>query len=71
MHGFKRTSDDIVHIVRISDTTLKKRVAEFISTPAAEVTLEEFEKKNAEVDFMEEEESCFPPAYVRVLLICR
>jgi transcription factor IIIB subunit 2 len=42
LHGFNRTVDDIVDVVRIGDHTLLTRIREFTNTPAAELTPSQF-----------------------------
>eukprot|EP01127_Copromyxa_protea_P023802 TRINITY_DN9097_c0_g1_i2.p1 TRINITY_DN9097_c0_g1~~TRINITY_DN9097_c0_g1_i2.p1 ORF type:complete len:602 (-),score=168.72 TRINITY_DN9097_c0_g1_i2:51-1856(-) len=59
VHGFNRTPADLVHIVRVGDKTLMKRISEFLNTPAAQLTAEELE---AEV---QPEGEALPPAYLR------
>lgn len=58
VHGFNRTPSDLVHVVRVGDKTLLKRINEFLKTPAAKLTAQELE---AEV---EPEGETLPPAYV-------
>ena len=43
VHGFDRSKSDVVSIVHIGEQTLKKRITEFSSTPAALLSMEEFE----------------------------
>lgn len=43
MHGFKRTHQEIVFIVKICETTLRKRLQEFQTTPSAKLTVDEFQ----------------------------
>lgn len=42
MHGFKRTQNDIIRIVKICDVTLRKRLNEFMETPSAELSIDQF-----------------------------
>ena len=58
VHGFKRTAEDVVPIVRIGDATLRKRIAEFSLTPAAELTPAEFETMDIKSD------TTVPPSFV-------
>jgi len=43
VHGFDRSKSDVVSIVHIGEQTLKKRITEFSSTPAALLSVEEFD----------------------------
>lgn len=58
VHGFNREMTDIVRIVNIQDSTLRKRLAEFGDTPSSKLTLDEF----MNVDLESEED---PPAFKR------
>jgi len=58
MHGFSRTQRHVVHIMKICDETLRKRLSEFEATPAGSLTVEEF----FNVDLTEEAD---PPAFTR------
>ncbi|XP_030369291.1 transcription factor IIIB 90 kDa subunit isoform X2 [Scaptodrosophila lebanonensis] len=42
MHDFNRTIVDIVGVVKIHESTLRKRLSEFAETPSSGLTLEEF-----------------------------
>lgn len=44
MHGFNRTVSEIVHIVKICSSTLRKRLIEFGSTESANLTVDNFSK---------------------------
>jgi len=59
-HGFKRTTNQIVHTVHVCDETIRKRLFEFKQTPIARLTREEFEKIDLENDIKEE---CDPPSF--------
>lgn len=61
VHGFRRTRQEIMHIVRVTDITLRNRLAEFENTPASLLSAEEFDK----LDNLEEAD---PPSYTRGLL---
>ena len=63
MHGFKRTQREIVHVVRICDVTLRKRLAEFANTPTGQLTLEEFEAMD-----IDQSPEADPPAFTRARL---
>ncbi|KAJ7334697.1 BRF1-domain-containing protein [Mycena albidolilacea] len=58
MNNFRRSVEEIVQVVKIADTTLKKRLDEFKNTPSGALTLSDFRSVwlDAEVD---------PPAYTR------
>ncbi|KAF5271769.1 hypothetical protein FQA39_LY08092 [Lamprigera yunnana] len=56
LHGFNRTSADIVKIVKIHESTLRKRLMEFGDTPSSALTLDEF----LTVDLEEEQD---PPSF--------
>ena len=56
MHDFNRTPVDIIRIVKIHETTLRKRLLEFGETPSSVLTIEEF----MTVDLEAEQD---PPAF--------
>ncbi|KAI8130650.1 hypothetical protein FF38_05020 [Lucilia cuprina] len=56
MHEFSRTIVDIVRIVKIHESTLRKRLTEFADTPSSALTLDEF----MSVDLEAEQD---PPAF--------
>lgn len=56
LHDFSRTPADVVRIVRVHESTLRKRLLEFGDTPSSALTLEEF----MTVDLEEEQD---PPAF--------
>ncbi|XP_054263826.1 transcription factor IIIB 90 kDa subunit [Macrosteles quadrilineatus] len=56
LHDFNRTVGDIVKIVHIHESTLRKRLVEFGETPSSSLTLDEF----MNVDLEEEQD---PPSY--------
>ncbi|KAG7087469.1 hypothetical protein E1B28_013434 [Marasmius oreades] len=58
MNNFRRSVEEIVQVVKIADTTLKKRLDEFKSTPSGNLTLVDF--RNV---WLEEEMD--PPAYIK------
>lgn len=58
MNNFRRSVEEIVQVVKIADTTLKKRLEEFKSTPSGALTLADF--RNV---WLEEEMD--PPAFTR------
>ncbi|KAK4885158.1 hypothetical protein RN001_001429 [Aquatica leii] len=56
LHNFNRTTVDIVKIVKIHESTLRKRLMEFGDTPSSALTLDEF----MTVDLEEEQD---PPSF--------
>jgi len=50
VHGFDRSKQDVVSIVHIGEQTLKKRITEFSSTPAALLSVEEFDAQAAKYE---------------------
>jgi transcription factor IIIB subunit 2 len=61
LHGFRRTQKEIIHVVRICDVTLRKRLYEFGETPSSSLTPKEF-------DTIDLEAECDPPAFTRARL---
>ncbi|XP_037079922.1 transcription factor IIIB 90 kDa subunit-like, partial [Pollicipes pollicipes] len=58
LHGFNRTVDDVIKIVRVHQSTVKKRLSEFKQTPSSSLTVEEF----MNVDLEDEMD---PPAFTK------
>uniref|UniRef100_A0A672FYK7 Transcription factor IIIB 90 kDa subunit n=1 Tax=Salarias fasciatus TaxID=181472 RepID=A0A672FYK7_SALFA len=56
MHEFRRTLKEIVSVVKVCESTLRKRLTEFEDTPTSQLTIEEFMK----VDLDQE---CDPPCF--------
>lgn len=56
LHEFNRTTFDIIKIVKVHESTLRKRLIEFGDTPSSALTLEEF----MTVDLEEEQD---PPSF--------
>ncbi|RVE41625.1 hypothetical protein evm_013730, partial [Chilo suppressalis] len=56
LHNFSRTPGDVVRIVKVHESTLRKRLLEFGETPSSALTLDEF----MTVDLEEEQD---PPAF--------
>ncbi|XP_019734127.1 BRF1 general transcription factor IIIB subunit a [Hippocampus comes] len=56
LHDFRRTTKEIIDVVKVCDSTLRKRLVEFSDTPASLLTVEEFMK----VDLDQE---CDPPCF--------
>lgn len=61
-HGFHRTQEEVVRALRVCGMTVSQRLADFERTPAAQLSLREFE----EFDDSTEEH---PPAFQRRLLL--
>lgn len=58
LHGFNRTVREVVKTVRISDTTIRKRLGDFRDTPSSQLTIDEFQK----IDLEEEQD---PPSFTQ------
>ena len=58
MNNFRRSVEEIVQVVKIADTTLKKRLDEFKKTPSGRLTLADFRRV-----WLEEEQD--PPAFTK------
>jgi transcription factor IIIB subunit 2 len=58
MNNFRRSIEEIVQVVKIADTTLKKRLDEFKATPSGALTLADF--RNVWLD-----EEMDPPAFTK------
>ncbi|EDO28578.1 predicted protein, partial [Nematostella vectensis] len=56
LHSFNRSVREVVKVVRISDTTIRKRLGEFKDTPSSQLTIDEFHK----IDLEEEQD---PPCF--------
>eukprot|EP01133_Synstelium_polycarpum_P003610 gene3610-4136_t len=59
VHGFKRTTKEIVKVVKIGEDTLVKRLKEFQKTPSANLKVSEF-------DVLEIETECDPPSFTKI-----
>jgi transcription factor IIIB subunit 2 len=59
MHGFHRTQKNVVQVVRVCDSTLRKRLEEFEETPSSDLTMQEFMK-------IDMESEADPPAFTQV-----
>ncbi|XP_075699912.1 transcription factor IIIB 90 kDa subunit isoform X2 [Rhinoderma darwinii] len=57
MHDFRRTIKEVIRVVKVCETTLRKRLTEFEDTPTSQLTIDEFMK----IDL---EKECDPPSYV-------
>jgi transcription factor IIIB subunit 2 len=60
IHGFKRTTNQIVQSVHVCDETIRKRLEEFKKTSVAGLTREEFERIDLEKDL---EGELDPPSF--------
>ncbi|CAN8032155.1 unnamed protein product [Ixodes persulcatus] len=59
LHDFSRTIKDLVRVVKVCETTIRKRLTEFGDTPSSRLTLEEF----MTIDLEEEQDPpCFKAA---------
>ena len=58
MNNFRRSVEEIRQVVRIANTTLKKRLGEFRKTPSRKITLADFRRI-----WLEEEQD--PPAFTK------
>uniref|UniRef100_A0A4X1U0B1 Transcription factor IIIB 90 kDa subunit n=1 Tax=Sus scrofa TaxID=9823 RepID=A0A4X1U0B1_PIG len=56
MHDFRRTVKEVIGVVKVCESTLRKRLTEFEDTPTSQLTVDEFMK----IDL---EEECDPPSY--------
>ncbi|XP_040920108.1 BRF1 RNA polymerase III transcription initiation factor subunit b isoform X1 [Toxotes jaculatrix] len=56
MHKFRRTVKDVIGVVKVCQTTLRKRLTEFEDTPTSQLTIDEFMR----VDL---EQECDPPSF--------
>ncbi|XP_069806197.1 transcription factor IIIB 90 kDa subunit [Dendropsophus ebraccatus] len=57
MHDFRRTIKEVIRVVKVCESTLRKRLTEFEDTPTSQLTIDEFMK----VDL---EKECDPPSFV-------
>ncbi|XP_070267988.1 transcription factor IIIB 90 kDa subunit isoform X2 [Myotis yumanensis] len=56
MHDFRRTVKEVISVVKVCESTLRKRLTEFEDTPTSQLTVDEFMR----IDL---EEECDPPSY--------
>ncbi|XP_071080554.1 transcription factor IIIB 90 kDa subunit-like [Haliotis cracherodii] len=56
MHNFSRTVRDLIRVVKVCETTIRKRLTEFSDTASSQLTIDEFIK----IDLEEEHD---PPCY--------
>lgn len=59
LHMFHRSVSDVIKVVKVHESTLRKRLNEFGETPASQLTLDEF--MNIDLDAMTEEQD--PPSF--------
>ncbi|XP_073426753.1 transcription factor IIIB 90 kDa subunit isoform X2 [Dendrobates tinctorius] len=57
MHDFRRTIKEVIRVVKVCESTLRKRLTEFEDTPTSQLTIDEFMK----IDL---EQECDPPSFV-------
>ncbi|KAF8308545.1 cyclin-like protein [Clavulina sp. PMI_390] len=60
MNNFRRSVEEIMQVVKISDCTIQKRLSEFVNTPSGELTIQDFRTVWLE-------QNADPPAYTRGL----
>nr|XP_033808777.1 transcription factor IIIB 90 kDa subunit isoform X2 [Geotrypetes seraphini] len=56
MHDFRRTVKEVIRVVKVCESTLRKRLTEFEDTPTSQLTIDEFMR----IDL---EEECDPPSF--------
>uniref|UniRef100_A0A8D0GCD6 Transcription factor TFIIB cyclin-like domain-containing protein n=1 Tax=Sphenodon punctatus TaxID=8508 RepID=A0A8D0GCD6_SPHPU len=56
MHDFRRTVKEVIRVVKVCESTLRKRLTEFEDTPTSQLTIDEFMK----IDL---EQECDPPSF--------
>ncbi|XP_059209803.1 transcription factor IIIB 90 kDa subunit-like [Centropristis striata] len=61
MHDFRRTIKEIVGVVKVCETTLRKRLTEFEDTPTSQLTIEEFMR-------LDLDQECDPPCFTAGLM---
>ncbi|XP_041351283.1 transcription factor IIIB 90 kDa subunit-like [Gigantopelta aegis] len=57
IHNFGRSVKDVIKVVNVAETTIRKRLNEFQATPSSQLTIEEFHT----IDLEEEHD---PPCYI-------
>lgn len=60
MNNFRRSTTEIIQVVKIADVTIKKRLEEFKDTPAGQLSVEDFRAVAPSMT-----ESADPPAFTR------
>ncbi|XP_070776518.1 transcription factor IIIB 90 kDa subunit-like [Enoplosus armatus] len=61
MHDFRRTIKEVVSVVKVCESTVRKRLIEFEDTPTSQLTIEEFMK-------MDLDQECDPPCFTAGLM---
>ncbi|CAK7315845.1 Transcription factor IIIB 90 kDa subunit [Vulpes lagopus] len=56
MHDFRRTVKEVISVVKVCESTLRKRLTEFEDTPTSQLTVDEFMRIDLEGE-------CDPPSY--------
>uniref|UniRef100_A0A3B5L6X6 Transcription factor TFIIB cyclin-like domain-containing protein n=1 Tax=Xiphophorus couchianus TaxID=32473 RepID=A0A3B5L6X6_9TELE len=56
LHDFCRTTKEIVNVVKVCESTLRKRLTEFEDTPTSQLTIEEFMRVDLDGE-------CDPPCF--------
>ncbi|XP_063803286.1 transcription factor IIIB 90 kDa subunit isoform X2 [Pseudophryne corroboree] len=56
MHDFRRTIKEVIRVVKVCESTLRKRLTEFEDTPTSQLTIDEF--MNIDLD-----QECDPPSF--------
>jgi transcription factor IIIB subunit 2 len=59
LYNFNRSVSDVIKVVKVHESTLRKRLNEFGETPTSLLTLDEF--MNVDLDAMTEEQD--PPSF--------
>jgi len=59
LHDYSRSITDVIKVVKVHESTLRKRLSEFGETPASQLTLDEF--MTVDLDAMTEEQD--PPSF--------
>ncbi|KAG8449342.1 hypothetical protein GDO86_016115 [Hymenochirus boettgeri] len=57
MHDFRRTIKEVIRVVKVCESTLRKRLNEFEDTPTSQLTIDEFMKTDLEKE-------CDPPSFI-------
>ncbi|KAM9068435.1 transcription factor IIIB 90 kDa subunit isoform X2 [Sarcophilus harrisii] len=57
MHDFRRTVKEVIRVVKVCESTLRKRLTEFEDTPTSQLTIDEFMKIDLEGE-------CDPPSFI-------
>ncbi|XP_078464637.1 transcription factor IIIB 90 kDa subunit [Lampetra fluviatilis] len=57
MHDFRRTVKEVIRVVKVCESTLRKRLTEFEDTPTSQLTIDEFMRIDLEAE-------CDPPSFI-------